>query len=259
MVSAARSRVAAARPSRAACILSLFAVLPVLAFAVWARPSFADTPPAAPAPAATAAPAAATIAASKSEVKPAWSELTPAQQDVLTPLASQWPQLDGNHKVKWIAISNKYPAMTPEQQKRLKQNIADWAKLTPEQHRLARESYAKAKKLNPEQKTAQWQQYQQLPEEQKQKLAADAAAKKRIANVPSLQSKVKTVEPLRVPKKTAAPVVNTAGTATPGTTAPGAGNAQQAPQPPIATPPASSGVTPVTNPQPATPAAPINK
>jgi len=142
MVSAARSRFAAARPSRAVCILSFFAVLPVLAFAVWIKPSFAAAPPPATpaAPVATAAPASSGVAASKSEVKPAWSELTPAQREVLSPLAAQWPQFDSNHKVKWIAISNKYPTMTPEQQQRLRQNIADWAKLTPEQHRLARES-----------------------------------------------------------------------------------------------------------------------
>ena len=246
MVSAARSRIAAARPSRAACILSLLAVLPVLAIAVWARPSFAADPPPVSLP---VTPPVTAPAAPKAEVKPTWTELTPAQRDVLGPLASQWSQLDGNHKIKWIAISNKYPSMTPEQQGRLKQNITDWAKLTPEQHRLARESYAKAKKLNPEQKTAQWQQYQQLPEEQKQKLAADASTKKRIANVPALQSKAKTVEPLRQPKKPVTPVVNAPGVATPGASTPA----------PLTPAPASGAILPATNPQPATPAAPINK
>ncbi|HEY8025483.1 MAG TPA: DUF3106 domain-containing protein [Burkholderiaceae bacterium] len=189
----------AARMMRAVCILSLLAILffiphsPWLATAVAAQPAAISTPAGTPTPAMP-----------KPEVRPLWTELTPAQQQVLAPLAAQWGQLDNNHKVKWIAISNKYPSMTPEQQARLHANIAEWAKLTPEQHRLARESYAKAKKLNPEQKTAQWEQYQQLPEEQKQKLAADAASKKRIANVPSLQSKPKTVEPLKASKKASA-------------------------------------------------------
>ena len=241
MVPDARSRVAARLP-RAACILSFATVLPLLAVFLWAKPSFAaDTQPPAPAAIAPAAP--------KAEVKPTWSELTPAQQDVLGPLAAQWPQLDSNHKAKWLAISNNYQTLTPEKQKRLKENIAGWAKLTPEQHRLARESYAKAKKLAPEQKTAQWEQYQQLPEEQKQKLAADAAAKKRVANVPSLHSKAKTVEPLRQAKNPAAPVVNAPAAA------PGA-----APQAPVQPAPAPvSGAVPVVNPQPAAPAAPINK
>jgi hypothetical protein len=239
MVQVARSQIAA-RPSRAACILSLLSILPLLALFLWARPSFAADP--APVPAAAAS------QASKSEIRPTWSELTPAQRDVLGPLASQWSQFDSNHKTKWLAISAKYQTMAPEKQQRLKQNIADWAKLTPEQHRLARESYAKAKKLNAEQKTAQWEQYQQLPEEQKQKLAADAAAKKRIANVPSLQTKTKTVEPLRQPKKPPTQVANTPGAAS-------------APTAPVAPPPAG-GMMPVTNPQPATPVAtpaPVSK
>jgi hypothetical protein len=239
MVQAARFPIAA-RPSRAVCILSLLSILPLLALFLWAKPSFAADP------APASAPASSSLLI-KSEVRPTWAELTPAQRDVLGPLASQWSQFDSNHKTKWLAISTKYQTMTPEKQQRLKQNIADWAKLTPEQHRLARESYAKAKKLAPEQKTAQWQQYQQLPEEQKQKLAADAAAKKRIANVPALQAKTKTVEPLRQPKKPVTQVANTPGAAS-------------APPATVAPPPAG-GMMPVTNPQPATPAtaAPVGK
>jgi len=239
----------AARLLRAVCILSLltiwFCALGMKA-AVAAQPT----------PATASTPAASAPAAVKPEVKPFWAELTPAQQQVLAPLAAQWSQLDNNHKVKWIAISNKYPSMTPEQQARLQANISEWAKLTPEQHRLARESYAKAKKLNPEQKTAQWEQYQQLPEEQKQKLAADAAAKKRIANVPSLQSKPKTVEPLKSSKKSnpassTAPVLVAPVKTPPATSAPAA-----------SVPGSATGPTSAPIPQPGVPVAPapnINK
>ncbi|MBV8633414.1 MAG: DUF3106 domain-containing protein [Burkholderiaceae bacterium] len=218
--------------------MSLLLVLPILAAILWVRPSFAADPQPAPAPAAA-------VAAPKVEVKPTWADLTPTQRDVLGPLAPQWPQFDSNHKAKWIAISSKYQGLPPEKQQKFKQSIADWVKMTPEQHRLARESYAKAKKLEPEQKTAQWEQYQQLPEEQKQKLAADAATKKRIANLPALQTKAKTVEPLRQPKKPVTTPVNAAGV-------------PLAPAPQAQAPAPSSGVVPMTNPQPAAPA-PINK
>jgi hypothetical protein len=146
----------------------------------------------------------ATKPAAKPDVRPLWAELTPAQRQALAPLEPDWNKLDGNHKTKWLAVGNKYATMNPEQQKRLQENIRDWAKLTPEQHRIARESFARVKKLNPEQKTAQWEQYQQLPEEQKQKLAADAATKKRIANLPNPQNKAKSVEPLKSSKKSTA-------------------------------------------------------
>jgi len=204
-----------ARPLRAVFILGILSSL-ILAAAVDAQqsvpaagaPSTATSPAPAvkPAPfirppvAAGAAVNAATLAA-KPDIRPLWAELTPIQQKVLAPLALEWNKLDTNHKLKWLAITAKYATMTPEQQNRLEKNISDWANMTPEQHRLARQSYARAKKLDAEQKTAQWQQYQQLPEEQKQRLAADAKEKKHIANVPSLQNKPKTVEPLKPPKK----------------------------------------------------------
>jgi hypothetical protein len=197
--------VVSARTLRAGCIFSILSML-LMSFAAGAQqtaaPYSAPVSATAPAPAKATTPANASTAintggiASKSDVKPLWTELTPTQQQILGPLAPEWNKLDSNHKSKWLAISNKYPTMTPEKQQRFQANIHSFANLTPEQRRVARESYARAKKLEPEQKTAKWEQYQQLPEEQKQKLAADAAAKKRIANLPSLQNKAKTVEPL---------------------------------------------------------------
>jgi hypothetical protein len=171
-------------------------------------PTKANTSPVASANLPSNAPASSAILAAKPDVKPLWTELTPLQQQVLSPLAPEWNKLDSNHKSKWLAISNKYPTMTPEQQQRFQTNIHSFAKLTPEQRRVARESYARAKKLEPEQKTAKWEQYQQLPEEQKQKLAADAASKKHIANLPSLQNKAKTVEPLNAATASKKSLVN---------------------------------------------------
>jgi hypothetical protein len=73
--------------------------------------------------------------------------------------------------------------------------MREWAKLTPEQRELARETYARARKIAPEQKTASWESYQQLPEEQKKKLAASAAGRKTTSVVPS-QANGKAVAPL---------------------------------------------------------------
>ncbi|MES2538576.1 MAG: DUF3106 domain-containing protein [Pseudomonadota bacterium] len=151
--------------------------------------SVAATTPAIPAnsPAAKAA---------EQPTKPLWANLTPPQQQALFPLAAEWDRLDPVHKTKWLAISSKFSTMKNDQQVRLQNRMRDWAKLTPEQRRVARESYSRAKKLNPGQRTAEWQQYQQLPEEQKRKLAAEAAAKKRIANLPSAsQGKNKVTPP----------------------------------------------------------------
>lgn len=140
-------------------------------------------------------------------VKPLWVDLSPAQQQALAPLAAEWDSLDSFRKDKWLAIGNKYAKMKPHEQQRVQERMRDWVTLTPEQRRIARESYARAKKLNPDQKSAHWQQYQQLPEEQKKKLAADAASKKHVATLPSATAQgnhSKTVPPI---KSTPKPVI----------------------------------------------------
>jgi len=184
-----------ARLLRAVCILGLAISIAARVYGA----SATATPSNTFAPVTTNS--AATSQATKTVAKPLWSELSDGQRQALAPLAPEWDKLDSNHKAKWLAIASKYAVMTPDKQQRLQENMREWAKLTPEQHRIARESYARAKKLDAEQKAAQWQQYQQLPDEQKRKLAADAVAKKRIVNLPSQQSKTKIVEPLKSPKK----------------------------------------------------------
>jgi hypothetical protein len=117
-------------------------------------------------------------------------------------MASEWDKLNATQKKKWLAISSKFASLKPDQQLRLQNRMRDWAKLTPEQRRVARESYSRAKKLNPSEKTAEWQQYQQLSEEQKKKLAADAATKKRVANLPpASQTKGKVTPPPKLARK----------------------------------------------------------
>jgi hypothetical protein len=143
--------------------------------------------------------ASSTVGTTKAApVKPLWAELTPAQQQALAPLAGEWDKLNSTRKSKWLAIGNKYATMKPDEQQRVQARMREWVKLTPEQRRTARESYARAKQLNSNQKSEHWQTYQQLPEEQKKKLAADAASKKRVAALPrTSQAKGKTVAPIK--------------------------------------------------------------
>jgi hypothetical protein len=149
----------------------------------------AAAPPAAqPKSAATARPAA--------YARPLWTELNPAQQQALEPLAADWDKLDGGRKKKWIELTKRYASLTPEQQTRMQERMRVWLKLTPEQRRVARESYSRAKKLEPDQKSAQWQEYQQLSDEQKKKLAEEAVVRKRVTNLPpAARDKSKLVPP----------------------------------------------------------------
>lgn len=151
-----------------------------LAGASWV---YANQDAAPSAPAATAVPAAKLAAAApaapvKNAGKSQWSNLSRAQQAALQPLAGEWNKLDAPRKQKWFDIANRFASMKPDEQARVHERMRDWIKLTPEQRRTVRENYARAKKIDPGQKSAQWEQYQQLPEEQKKKLAAEAVPKK---------------------------------------------------------------------------------
>lgn len=108
---------------------------------------------------------------------PLWSGLTPAQTQALAPLAEEWNGLDAVRKKKWLEAAARFDKMAPAEQQRLHTRMREWAQLTPEQRRIARESYVRAIKLDAVQKSAKWEQYQNLPEEEKQKLAAKADRK----------------------------------------------------------------------------------
>lgn len=134
--------------------------------------------------------------ASKIPAKPLWAKLNPAQQQALAPLSAEWDGLETGQKNKWLAISSKYSSLKPDQKIRLQDRMRDWVKLSPDERRVARESYSRAKKLNPDEKAAEWQQYQQLSEEQKKKLADTASTRKRITNLPpASQAKAKLTPP----------------------------------------------------------------
>jgi len=115
----------------------------------------------------------------KKPARPAWTELTPAQQQTLAPLAGEWDKLDTTRRKKWVAIAKNYPKMTPKQQQRLQTRMKEWAALTPEQRRAAREKYQTVKKLPPEKRKEvklKWQQYQQSLATQDEALGRDLAA-----------------------------------------------------------------------------------
>jgi Protein of unknown function (DUF3106) len=104
------------------------------------------------------------FAAAPAKKQPDWSQLTPEQQQVLAPLASDWNNFDERKRTKWLLLINRYPKMTPEEQQRLQTQMKDWAKLTPEQRRIARENYKKLAKQPPEKREAvkqKWQEHQQ--------------------------------------------------------------------------------------------------
>jgi len=171
-----------ARPPARNLRAAFFSALALMAaLSSLSSPGFAQTPAAR----STNAGKSTVATRSHTAAEPRWNQLTPAQQKALAPLASEWDRMDGFRRRKWLTIGNRFSSMKPDEQERLQKRMDEWAKLTPEQRRLARENYARAKRLNRAQKSAQWQKYQQLPEEQKRRLAAAASRKKHLATIPT--------------------------------------------------------------------------
>ena len=139
----------------------------------------------------------APVAAAKVEVRPTWSELTEAQRIALAPLQSEWSTIDTFRKKKWLQISSRFATMKPDEQQRLQEKMRSWAKLSPDERRRAREVYSRTKSLDAEQKSAEWQQYQQLSDSEKNQLSKDIAAKKHVANLPTA-SKTPLIKPPKV-------------------------------------------------------------
>lgn len=205
-----------------------------------AVPAVSAQAPAATAPAPASASAAATGKHAVAPIaieKPLWKDLTPAQQRALEPLIGEWNKLDGLRKQKWLEIANRFASMKPDEQQRVHERMRDWLRLTPDQRRQVRENFARTQKITPGQKSVQWEQYQQLPEEQKKQLA-DKAPKKQVANPPTpTQSKIPMVAPVK--SKSPAQPGTAAVPGTPGAT-PGAAGASPAPAAGSAAPAAGS-------------------
>jgi hypothetical protein len=114
--------------------------------------------------------------------KSGWSRLAPAEREALRPLAASWDSLSSGQQRKWLAISKNYPTRAPVDQTRMHSRMKDWAALSGRERAEARLNYGitneLAGELSPEEKRARWQAYQQLSEGEKQKLSAQANARK---------------------------------------------------------------------------------
>ena len=109
------------------------------------------------------------------EVGPAWSELTTPQKLALYPLANRWSVLNEAQKRHWLKLAAGFHALAPDEQERVLARLTDWASLSAQQRSQARLNYAATNRLAPDSKRAQWDAYQALSSEEKNRLAAAAA------------------------------------------------------------------------------------
>ena len=102
----------------------------------------------------------------------AWSRLTESERIALAPFSAQWDQFSDARKRKWMKIASRYHKMSPDAQKRLHEQMAEWVRMTPDQRKVARENYQVSKSVPSEKREKAWAAYQKLPEDQKKNLAA---------------------------------------------------------------------------------------
>ena len=211
---------AAAVPGMAASATSAPAALPTTPIAPPAPPSAVreqvPTEPMVVAPPAPVAPKAIAVAPPKPlsaaalAARPAWTELTPSQQQALGPLAGRWTEISEQQRRKWITLSQNFHKLPAPEQEKLHSRMTDWAALSVQQRNQARLNFAETNKLAPDDKKAQWEAYQALSAEEKQKLAAGATKKPAGAAIA-----IKPVAPQKMVVVPPKPVVTNDGNNTP--------------------------------------------
>lgn len=113
--------------------------------------------------------------------QPTWAELTLEQKQVLAPLAAEWNALEVYRQKKWLGIAQRYSALTPDEQARVQRRMKAWVKLSPEERKAAREKFKKLNKAAPDRKEAimqKWQEYKELPDQDRLKLQEQTAKAK---------------------------------------------------------------------------------
>jgi len=97
----------------------------------------------------------------------------------------QASKLDWKNLRKWLKVADRYPTMSAADQERLQGRMSEWSKLPQKNRRMARDNYLSSLQFPSEQKKAAWESYQQLSEEEKQKLAQQERAQKKSGAVTS--------------------------------------------------------------------------
>ena len=137
--------------------------------------------------------------------QPGWSLLSASQKSILAPLAKEWDKLDNIGRKKWLGIAERYPAMKPEEQRRVQDRMREWANLTPEQRAKVRDTYKEFSQLPSEQKQTlkqKWEAYSNLPHEEKQRVRQEGKSSQLLAPPPVAEPALATQEPVAADTET---------------------------------------------------------
>lgn len=159
--------------------------------------------------------------AASSSAGPAWTELSPAQRAALAPLQAHWSSFDGERKAKWIAVADRFPAMSAPERERVQARIAQWAAMSPQERGRARQNYQELRRLSPNERQARWEAYRALSPEQRAALASRPAPSDRPRPAPRTwtpRTDAKGIVPVNPAGSTTRPVTPTVVQVEPGAT-----------------------------------------
>lgn len=145
------------------------AVAAVAALAAGAALAQASVPTPVPRPALTSP-------SPRGEAGVRWQALTPVQRQALSPLEKEWSGIDATRKQKWLVIADRYPTLPVPERTRITERMTEWARLTPAERGEVRLRYQEARQVPAPDRSARWEEYQNLPADTKQQLAARAAS-----------------------------------------------------------------------------------
>lgn len=133
-------------------------------------------PPAATevAPQATPAPPSRPPQDLAATTSPSWSSLSAAQKKALLPLAKGWDTIPSRQKKRWLVLVEGFEQKSDTERALMHSRMAEWAALTPVQRNQARLNFATIQDVPASNRTAKWEEYQALSEEEKKKLANSA-------------------------------------------------------------------------------------
>ncbi len=165
-------------------VAALLGLLVIAALVAWLwRPS--KTVQAVPAPLAASAPLAQ--GATQAEMAPSqarrqlalsgrWSRLSGRDQAILSPLEEDWGELSADQRLKWLDLSMRFPSLAPDEQLRVQERMAQWARLSSAERGAARLNFQELRQISQKERLEQWEAYQGLNPDEKKELAVKAQA-----------------------------------------------------------------------------------
>lgn len=101
---------------------------------------------------------------------PAWASLGSRQRSILAPLQDDWPNITAYQKDQWLELAARYPALNKAEQARIRERMADWARLSAAERGQARLNFQTATQQPATDRQARWEAYKALPPDERERL-----------------------------------------------------------------------------------------